>query len=562
MKPTKEERNQLIDLLTKKYKISTRFLNILMDESGSYSQLLDVIGRDFSNREKIKLLIYQKESLFFAGSKPRTIELRAKLIEKLPLQVIDELFKKHCKTKGNSKSHKVNNLASKNWVSGKGWASTFVSVLGLPKIFSGVRTEGKPPVIEDVDPFIVPPKLTDFQVELKNNLLSILNNEGDKTRCIISLPTGGGKTRTAVEAFIEWLQQRFANGQYLIWIAQSQELCNQAIECIRQLWASKRYTETLRIYRYFGGTNLEKSDLIGGVVVASIGQLSSRINKDENIKEIVSKTGSIIIDEAHKSAAKSYIDFFDFCKEQSKSPDLFPICGLTATPGRSFGKTQLLAKLFEYKLFTPSLGIEFENNPLEFFRKEGYLARPDPKQVFTHIDIPNSLFEDSKKDSEKKLNKTAIKELAGNKKRNTIIIKELLSIPKGQLTLVYACTVAHAELIATILNYKGRLATSISASTPRHYRRKLLEQFKKGEIQYVVNYGVLTTGFDAPQTQNIVICRPTFSEILYEQIVGRGLRGPKFGGTEKCTIIDFSDNYERFGDQQAYHRFEHFWDKS
>jgi superfamily II DNA or RNA helicase len=86
-----------------------------------------------------------------------------------------------------------------------------------------------------------------------------------------------------------------------------------------------------------------------------------------------------------------------------------------------------------------------------------------------------------------------------------------------------------------------------------------LEQFKNGEIQYVVNYGVLTTGFDAPKTENIVICRPTFSEVLYEQIVGRGLRGSKFGGTNKCTIIDFCDNYQRFGDQQAYNRFREFW---
>ena len=87
-----------------------------------------------------------------------------------------------------------------------------------------------------------------------------------------------------------------------------------------------------------------------------------------------------------------------------------------------------------------------------------------------------------------------------------------------------------------------------------------IERFRNGEIEFLINHSVLTTGFDAPKTNYIVICRPIFSDILYEQIVGRGLRGPEFGGTETCLIIDFTDNLGRFGDQQSYHRFEDFWE--
>ena len=86
-----------------------------------------------------------------------------------------------------------------------------------------------------------------------------------------------------------------------------------------------------------------------------------------------------------------------------------------------------------------------------------------------------------------------------------------------------------------------------------------IDKFKSDELQFIINHSVLTTGFDAPKTDHIVLCRPTFSDILYEQIVGRGLRGPRFGGTETCTIIDFCDTCERFGDQQSYKRFETFW---
>ena len=87
----------------------------------------------------------------------------------------------------------------------------------------------------------------------------------------------------------------------------------------------------------------------------------------------------------------------------------------------------------------------------------------------------------------------------------------------------------------------------------------LIDQFKKGEIHFLVNFGVLTTGFDAPKTECIAICRPTTSAVLYEQIVGRGMRGPEFGGTETCRVIDFADNIHRLGGQMAYTRFQDFW---
>lgn len=558
MKPTKNEIELTVNLLINKYNLSVRFVNILLEDAGCYKQLVNTINKELTLKDKVTLLINQKESILFAGSNERTIELRAKIINSFTPEEIDVLFDKYCKSNGTSKSHKVRKLSQLRWHSGKSWASNFIRTAGFPKIFAGTIADSKAPVIEDIEPFIVPPPLTDFQSQLKENLLSVLNNDGDKTRCIVSLPTGGGKTRTAVEAFIEWLQPKFAKGLYLIWIAQSEELCEQAVECIKQQWSSKQFTEPLRVYRFFGGNNIEESDLIGGIVVSSIQQLYSRLkNKDILLDEIISNTGSIIIDEAHRGTTKMYRQFFNRCQELNNE-DLFPICGLTATPGRSFDETSKLVDTFQSKLFTPNIGKEFDKNPLLYFRKQGYLAKPIPKQIRTQtmIEYKGSDYEEFVGI----MNSKVLKELANNDTRNKLILNELLSIPKGKQAIVYACTLAHSELISTLLNYNGRTATSISAKTPRHYRRKLIEQFKSGEIDFIINFGVLTTGFDAPKTEYIVICRPTFSEVLYEQIVGRGLRGPKFGGTESCHIIDFCDNYERFGDQQAYNRFKDFWD--
>jgi len=121
--------------------------------------------------------------------------------------------------------------------------------------------------------------------------------------------------------------------------------------------------------------------------------------------------------------------------------------------------------------------------------------------------------------------------------------------------------VKHAYFLAMILNQIGRTAGAVSAETPMAVRRGLIKAFKEGRLEFLCNYGVLTTGFDAPITECIAICRPTSSEILYEQIVGRGLRGPRFGGTERCLVIDFADNILRLGPPLAYSRFEHLWDR-
>ena len=70
---------------------------------------------------------------------------------------------------------------------------------------------------------------------------------------------------------------------------------------------------------------------------------------------------------------------------------------------------------------------------------------------------------------------------------------------------------------------------------------------------------MLTTGFDAPRADTVCITRPTMSALLYEQMVGRGLRGPKNGGTEKCLVIDVQDEGMPDG-IQSYQRVLHLWD--
>jgi superfamily II DNA or RNA helicase len=249
--------------------------------------------------------------------------------------------------------------------------------------------------------------------------------------------------------------------------------------------------------------------------------------------------------------------------EQICGPDLFPVCGLTATPGRtglrSAQETIKLVGRFEAYLVKPNLGDEYEQNPLRYFRDQHILARARHilyRSGMEYMLTDNELHEMAR---EEDLPSGFLKRLAADKERNLLIVRRLLKLPTGTPTLVYACTVEHAHFLSVILTAHGRTSGVVSADTPVTIRRALVHDFKERKLEFLCNFGVLTTGFDAPKTECIALCRPTTSEVLYEQIIGRGLRGPVFGGTPECTIIDFADNIRRLGPPLAYARFADFW---
>lgn len=566
--PSEQDINQAVGLLLDTYEVPDRLIKGLLgkEQISQLNQLLEDFSQgSMSSFDLIRLVVMQKGADTFAGHNQAVRDLRKHLLKKLSDEVIKDLYQTHPnpKKKITSPSYMYGELASKKWIPGGRWPKDFVRKLGFPPIFAGVSQKNGPKraVFEDISPQKKVPSLVPYQEDMKNRMLEVLNREGQYTRCMLSLPTGGGKTRIAVESFIEWMQPRFYDGKYMIWIAQSEELCEQAISCISDMWVDKEFSESLRIYRYFGGNDVDPDDLTGGVVVASIRQLHSRLeNEDPFIHEVLQDCGAMIIDEAHHAAASMYSKLFEKAEELA-GKGLFAVCGLTATPGRSDETTYTLVDRFEAYLIKPEFkwSEAYDQSPLQFFRDEGYLSTPK-HIVYENNNKPIEVKEDQVFDHFGDFTPEFLRVLAADTKRNKLITERLLDIPSGSSTLVYACTVEHADFLTSVMNAFGRKAVSISAKTSKGQRRAYIEAFKRGEIEFLFNYGVLTTGFDAPKTEYIVICRPTTSVVLYEQIIGRGLRGPKFGGTEQCTIIDFSDNILNLGPPLAYTRFKELWE--
>ena len=568
--PNKVEIGIAADLLVNRYNISSQLLGQLfgVESRDQANGIRKNLGHSTLNRmELAKLLIYMKGSALFSGSSEEVKKLRRHLLSQLDPKKLRILFQRHASIDNaiNSPSYMITPLVNKKWHPNGIWSADFIKSLGFPDIFSGVKQKQNLPTITDVEPLSPVPKLVQFQQDLKEKMLQVLNYEGDRTRCIVTLPTGGGKTRVAVEAFIDWMQPRFSEGKYLVWIAQSEELCEQVISCVQQMWGSREFVSALRIYRYYGGRHIPDDELHGGVVVSSIQQLHSRIKSDdEALDKIIINTGAMIIDEAHRAVSSMYDNLLNRAI-LLKGEELFPICGLSATPGRTgINKQDEITKLvnrFQAYLIEPDLGEGYKNDPLRYFRENEFLAyakhityRSGKEYTLTDQEISQI-----SANFDEHLGPLFLKRLAKDNERNLIIIKKLLSIPKGKPTLVYACTVEQAHFLSVILTSEGRPAGAISSDTPLTIRRGLIQDFKNGKIDFICNYGVLTTGFDAPKTEYVVICRPMTSVILYEQIIGRGVRGPKFGGTDECWVIDFYDNIHRLGPSLAYARFSDYW---
>ena len=126
-------------------------------------------------------------------------------------------------------------------------------------------------------------------------------------------------------------------------------------------------------------------------------------------------------------------------------------------------------------------------------------------------------------------------------------------------TLLFATSVEHAQTVAALLNVKGLKSRAVSGTTERSVRRRIVEEYRAGEIQVLVNYGVFREGFDAPGTRVIIVARPVYSPNLYFQMIGRGLRGPKNGGNERCLIVNVRDNIENFDRELAFSGLDWLW---
>src|SRR5205823_12996528 len=112
---------------------------------------------------------------------------------------------------------------------------------------------------------------------------------------------------------------------------------------------------------------------------------------------------------------------------------------------------------------------------------------------------------------------------------------------------LFGVSVEHAHTMAALLTRSRIPAAAITAETGKGLRRHYIDRFRRGEIRALTNYNVLAAGFDAPRVRAVYIARPTYVPNVYQQMVGRGLRGPRNGGTVRCLLVNVADYVAQFG---------------
>lgn len=381
------------------------------------------------------------------------------------------------------------------------------------------------------------------------------DGELPRTRAILHMPTGSGKTRTAMVLACRYLMSH-PNG-LVVWLADTYELCSQAAEEFLHAWEHLG-DRTVPLYRIFGKLD-ERPDyakIEHGFVVATLQSATSARRKEMNenlrtLSALAARKPFVIVDEAHKAPAPEYHKAIENLLPFSLNSEQGRLLGLSATPGRATDDRiadRPLVEMFGGNIF--SLRIEGYPTAIDFLTTEGYLARARFRQLPSEIcfdDLKLTASEREGRISKHRLNEL-LRYVGEDVERNFLIFQELKRLAEThQRIIFFAASVAQSKRMAYVLRLAGLAAKSVSSDeTSPAERVRTVHWFKTPrakapEPRIICNYGILTTGFDAPETSAVLIGRPTQSLVLYSQMVGRGLRGTKAGGNAEAEIVTVVD---------------------
>jgi superfamily II DNA or RNA helicase len=323
-------------------------------------------------------------------------------------------------------------------------------------------------------------------------------------RQLVVLPTASGKTVIFAQL------PKALNLTYpeqMVVIAQSDDICVQAV---KKLQASNPY---LRV----GMEKAEhRSTPMDDIIVASIQTLQGTTTEGSNVvwsprlRNIdPQRTTTVVIDECHHFAASQYADparYFGVYKPDAAYNDPAKLLvGVTATPNRTDGKG--LGALFDK--------IVYSRDILSMIR-DGWLAEPRAFRVETQIDL--SQISVSKGDFvSKQLSKTV-----NTPERNALVVEKYKEYGEGFRALAFTVDIEHSDALAKAFNDAGIKAAAVSGKTKNP--TAIYDAFEAGEIQVMCSCQKLLEGFDSPIATVALMCRPSKSELLYTQMVGRVLR--------------------------------------
>lgn len=333
---------------------------------------------------------------------------------------------------------------------------------------------------------------------------------------LYQMPTGTGKTRlftSIIRDINVWGLRHNISFRILI-IAHRSELIEQS-SCSLDKYHIK--------HGVLAGTMKDKRDLTQAIQVASIQTITHPSNRCL-IEDL--QFDFIIIDEAHHAVANSYQKLWKFCPNSKK-------LGVTATPWRmnNSGFTQI------FDAYIPSMTIK------EFIQK-GWLAAYRYYSIPSNSDIIKSIESIRDFDIEGDYKSSALTQVFDTSKIRAELYNSYAKNALGKKGIIYSISREHSEHICSQYRSHNITIENIDSETPAKTRERIINAFKSGEIDIIVNVDIFSEGFDCPDIEFIQLARPTKSLVKYIQQVGRGLRK---NGNKRCIILDNVGMYSRFG---------------
>ncbi len=402
--------------------------------------------------------------------------------------------------------------------------------------------------------------LKDYQFEVY--FKAIDNLKIDYSRFILQMPTGSGKTRTAMEIITSFLNT-YPDAS-VVWLAHSTELCDQAAECFLEVWPHVA-TKDIVFQRYYGSFSFSPSaDSKVNFLCTSFQSAYARITSQPAfLNSQLYKKRLIVVDEAHKVIAPNYKSVTQALESEGTQ-----IMGLTATPGRKYSEFNTEDENMDLSNFFFKKIISFDPHDMdaiEYLRKKGVLAKAKSEILTVSSNISLSPNELQQVSELFEIPVSVLNKIGKNSIRNVEIltkVKQLIGNKTAKSIILFGTSVEHSVLISSLLKFLDIKAEHIDGSTPRAMRENIIARFRNQEINVLCNYEVLSTGFDAPKVDCVFLARPTASVVLYSQMIGRGLRGPAIGGKESCLIVNVKDNFINLPSiEKMYKVFDAYWEQ-
>lgn len=359
------------------------------------------------------------------------------------------------------------------------------------------------------------PELFDYQEDLVRAVEQVYIG---RSAALLSLPTGAGKTRTAVASVLALMAEEKC--KRVVWLAPSVELVDQAIRTFQVMWRDFGAAPDMTLSRRMS----RREERI--IWLTTPQTVSAALSRSRSLAH----WELVIFDEAHQLGARTY----RAATEALRLDGSTALVGLSATPGRTVpGETEALVELFGGRLLrSERLG----SNPVAALQRRGVLARLKFRRFSQRL-IP--------KDDE--LERMLIAARAA---------QELFR--RGRHVLVFSASVAGAYLLQDILRDLDVPAQAVDASLNDRERMAAIDAFARRETAVLINQRLLATGYDCPAVTDVFLLAQVGSAILFEQMVGRAARGVKTGGSRTATIWEFDDHLALHGLPSSYYRYRDY----